>query len=298
MKLTFSCMLGAVASQFIDNHGDFIVSKDNVMQLAKLSSNVYLNNVMSGYQTNFTNYTDLSIDKNSVKAVLFTGVPDVDVIAIKGTSMFDLYSCPNSIQFNYLSHHANDKYNDNLFFSCCKLPFDCQCNSTLCTSCKNCYKKSLNFEINYIKLLHTIVKNYMHNNKKPVIFTGHSLGGGLAAILANMYNKIAVSFQSPGDAHYIEMTDLPKNDQHVYHFGHDADPIFTGNCGSTCSLFGYNIETKSHTGKTCNYPAQQKLGIRESIWNHKIQYIINNIIVHWDTDMPTCSRVECQDCIA
>lgn len=288
------CTGALVYGAFIDNSGKLVVNFHNIRQLACLSSNAYLVPGSPDYiETEFGLVRDISLDNHTVKAVLFNN-GDVNVIAIKGTTVwtqaFNEHKCPASGYSDPVTpkgRRAGDKYNDNLLFTCCLTCRECPC------TCRECYKRQEN---NYVFILKTIVDSLSEMERKRVIFTGHSLGGALSSIVAGMYNKIAVAFSSPGDARYIEMAEIRHNQDQVYHFGHDADPIFTGRCGTTCNLFGYNIETRCHRGYTCEYPAKKKLGIRESIWNHKMQYIINNILVHWEDDFPECKRTECTEC--
>jgi lipase ATG15 len=132
---------------------------------------------------------------------------------------------------------------------------------------------------------------------EEIIFTGHSLGGAVASLLAIKYNKVGVGFQSPGDKHYANMINMDYSNSRIYHFGHNADPIFMGDCGSTCNILGYNMYTKCHVGKSCVYNAKDKLKIGESLWNHRIHFVIDNVISQWKDDMPECQLSnDCNDC--
>ena len=200
---------------------------------------------------------------------------------------------------------TNDKVNDNLYFSCCFYKHIESCKECMYkdenTCCKACYKSSAKYSYNYMNIADNIVskiKEYVDFENSLVIFTGHSLGGTLASMMGLTYNKTAVAFESPGDKHYIDLVGLgdTRSDK-IYHFGHDADPLFIGNCGMTCSSLGYYVNTKCHVGNTCSFRSKEKLGYGESILKHRIDYIINNIIPHWETDFPECVKVEdCVDC--
>ena len=285
---------------------DFQINYYNVRQLAILSANAYLQQ-SEFRESDATFVSDLSIDNDSVRALLFN-LHETYVIAIKGTSLYSLTSRANSDSFSIaevsknvctdlnhtcadLSHHYLDKLNDNMLFSCC-----IHCDANDCTECS---KESLKNPQNYIVMLDTIIQNNAEIfNKHPVVFTGHSLGGALSSIMAQKHNKLAVCFESPGDLRYIQMSGAGggHSDKHVYHFGHNADSLFIGNCGSTCSVLGYYIQTKCHSGFTCEYNSQEKLGLRDSLWNHQINFVIDNIIPHWEKEMPECLyRKECSD---
>ena len=200
---------------------------------------------------------------------------------------------------------TNDKVNDNLYFSCCFYKHIESCKECMYkdenTCCKACYKSSAKYSYNYMNIADNIVskiKEYVDFENSLVIFTGHSLGGTLASMMGLTYNKTAVAFESPGDKHYIDLVGLGDiHSDKIYHFGHDADPLFIGNCGMTCSSLGYYVNTKCHVGNTCSFRSKEKLGYGESILKHRIDYIINNIIPHWETDFPECVKVEdCVDC--
>lgn len=303
-----------------------ILKYETVYELAKMSNNVY-HSIGSKYWLNTTLdiVENRTIENNTVKAYLFTNnEKDKIVISFKGTSIYwtnynslDTQSIPdeNSIgilQNEYetctLSTSANDKYNDNLFFSCCfykqsslfKVCDGCQeLGNSEC--CSKCYNSSIEYDKNYINMVRKIIDNVKIDydfDKVDVYFTGHSLGGMLASIASIIYDKPAVTFETPGDIHYIKRSGIDdKGSNKIYHFGHNGDPLFIGKCGSTCSMVGYNINTKCHSGFTCLYDAKQKLGYTESIFNHRIEYIIKNVIPQWEHDFPECIiDTECTEC--
>jgi len=74
-------------------------------------------------------------------------------------------------------------------------------------------------------------------------FTGHSLGGGLAALLANTYGSTAVTFEAPGDLLYSQRLGLGAAGN-VYQFGRGSDPLFMGTCGWACKRIGYFMESQ------------------------------------------------------
>jgi putative lipase involved disintegration of autophagic bodies len=301
------CILGS--AKFLTDRGDLKMSYDNILELAKMANNVYINHEDTRWMNvSLEEVYDMSIKDDSLRVFLFRG-DNTNVIAIKGTSLYwslKRERCKRE-DINVLSTYYNDKYNDNLYFSCCYYKQSNLFNK--CDSCeeekrgeccKECYKRSENIDDNYLKIGSEIVENIkkkINFDKDEVLFVGHSLGGGVASLLAVKYNKVGVAFQSPGDRHYMDMIGMDYKDKKVYHFGHDGDPIYTGECGSTCYMLGYNIYTKCHIGNTCMYNAKEKLNIGSSLWNHRIGYVIDYIISKWEEDMPSCIKeLDCNEC--
>lgn len=301
-----------------------ILNWSDIYELGKMSHNAYIDTDDNRWlNTSLNNVLNISIERDTVKAYLFSNNDKTkNVIAIKGTTIYlgllrsldtiellEDRSINNEIlKFGKLSTISNDKWNDNLFFSCCFNTEtnikDCLCDEfekNIC--CIKCYRDSLKFEKNYLTILNTImenVKNLIDINNSELIFTGHSLGGVLASYLGIKYNKLTVTFESPGDMHYFLLSDIINKNfdyNNIYHYGHNADPIFMGDCGSTCNLLGYRIETKCHVGNTCLYDAKSKLNFTESIFNHRIDVILKNIIPNWKDNLPECKTdKECVDC--
>jgi lipase ATG15 len=172
--------------------------------------------------------------------------------------------------------------------------------------CKSCFEKSLKYKLNYFvigkQILHDVNRLIDFNNSK-VILTGHSLGGALATMLGLVFDKTAVSFESPGERNYMEKAGISYKksaEQNIFHIGHNADIIFTGKCNgrlSWCRTGGYFINTKCHLGKVCEYDTINKLGMSESIFTHKIQFVIDSVITQWNDTIPSCKQShDCQDC--
>lgn len=286
---------------------------NNILNLANMSHVVYYDNYEWGH--------NISSDKDGVKAYVFSNQDEtVNVVAFKGTTVDIIHSLE--------SVGGMDKKNDNLFFSCCyyKQVRNLECPSQeqssngifggkqICDiedSYRNCsmecYKDSLNYEYNYYNIGKNIIdawKSSINFENSLVIFSGHSLGGALATMMGITYNKYVVTFESPGEKHYIDLAGLKYTDENIkniYHYGHNADIIFTGKCKgglSLCKLGGYTIETKCHIGNVCEYDVINKLNIRESIFTHKIKYVIDNVITQWNDTLPSCEiKKECQECL-
>jgi lipase ATG15 len=327
----FSTIFSRVTSLDFEN----ILLYSNILEFGKMSYNVYYD-IGSDNWLNVTllNVTDISITNDTVRAYLFSNdLGTENVVAFKGTSTYwttlsldnsnnldnllQNTNTNNQIEINSLTAE-NDKFNDNLYYSCCYYKqsniFTCnnECNNLgdlnpfnrgkIC--CENCYKDSVHLDNNYIHYIYKIMENVdkIIEKDSKIVFTGHSLGGTLATLAGIIYNKPVVSFQSPGDLHYFTrigfINDFNRlNFSNIYQFGHNGDPLFMGDCGSTCSLLGYNINTKCHVGKTCLYDSRKKLSISESLLNHRIEYVINTIIPKWENDFPNCTfESSCIDC--
>lgn len=307
----------------------FEMSYSNIYNLAIMSHNVYYDDNKKWYNSTFNNTEDISKDNDTVKVYLFSSEDfKTHIISIKGTSTY-FSKNENVILYNSI---YNDKLNDNLMYSCCfykqsnifnKIE---ELNNEKCwdkeiqnkeqiilkteKTCKNkCFKALNEYKLNYISITKQIIENlkqYIKFENDEILFTGHSLGGSLATIMGVMYNKIAISFESPGVKNFLKKSNILNKEinldnlQNIYNFGHNADIIFTGKCNgklSLCYLGGYNIETKCHIGKVCEYDAINKLNISESIFTHKLKYVIEKIMPEWEHDFPECKfNNSCIDC--
>lgn len=152
---------------------------------------------------------------------------------------------------------------------------------------------------------------------------GHSLGGALAALVGTAYGIPVVTFEAPGEASAGKRLSLPippsqpllTNPEKgefesgfgddikipIYHFGHTADPIFTGDCNSflsTCQISGYFFETKCHTGHTCTYDTVADHHWINWIGNHRIPVVIDSVLKKYP-ETAKCVPVDksCEDCM-
>ena len=322
-KISFSTMNNSINNWFE-------MSYFNIYNLAIMSHNVYYDDNNKWYNSTFNYTNDISKDNDTVRAYLFSSEDlKTHIISMKGTSTY--FGKNNYIQL-YNSIY-NDKFNDNLFYSCCfyeqsnmfnKID---ELNNEKCWStdtqnqkkdqiilksekiCKpKCFKALNEYKLNYITISKQIIENIkqiINFENNEILFTGHSLGGSLATTMGLIYNKPAISFQSPGIKNFLYQSGILNkvnlnNLENIYNFGHNADIIFTGKCNgklSLCYLGGYNIETKCHIGKVCEYDAINKLNISESIFTHKLKYVIEKIIPNWKNDFPECKfNNNCTDC--
>lgn len=287
---------------FTFNQNNLHIDYNNVKNMALLSYNAYLelddnNWEKVPYETNKT----ISNNFDTIRGYLFKK-DTVNIIAIKGTTI-------NFVPF-ILNTVKNDRFNDNMFFSCCYYKqineFNKYLNQSICNGnanekiCnKQCYKESLGIDLNYINVITEIIemiKKDINFDIETVIFTGHSLGSFLANIMGMKYNKQVIGFDSPGTRHYVEMLNLIGKTDQIYNFGHTADSIMHGDCQSLCKTWGYNLDTECHIGNTCIYDSKKKLGYFDSIRYHQLKWIIDYILPYWIDDFPECIyNKECKE---
>lgn len=295
------------------------INYENIRTLATMSYDAYYNINDTYWIDPITNKTrDIRHSDETVHAYLFSdSTGETNIISFKGTSLGII----GDISYN-------DKFNDNLFYSCCYYEEsrmfdrnDCECTkeASICErqgqieglvsskKCYNrCYRNMTRYSNNYYQIAKGIIENAMLLiGKKNIVLTGHSLGGTLASLMGLTYSFPAVTFNSPGEMRYAKASGLKYDPSHlnkIYHFGHNADTIFTGKCNgilSWCYIAGYIVETKCHLGHTCEYNATGELGISESILTHPMKYIMNNILPNWEKGMPKCisnTQNNCSDC--
>ncbi|GAA5967298.1 hypothetical protein JCM11641_000505 [Rhodosporidiobolus odoratus] len=220
------------------------------------------------------------------------------VVSIKGTSAFIVGGGSGTAK--------NDKTNDNLLFSCCCARVDWSW-STVCDcydggySCKeDCVEHAVITKSAYYPVATNLFNNisaiYPHSQ---IWLVGHSLGGGLAAMLSRTYGVPAVAFESPGDLLPAQRLHLPLppvnnpnsthppppkrniEDELTTHIFHTADPIPMGVCTgaiSTCAIAGFALESRCHTGKTILYDTVGRLGWSVDVRTHPIHVIIEQLL--------------------
>lgn len=286
------------------NNIDLPINYDTIKTMMLMSYNAYMEPDDPKWEKIEYNNTDISVNPKDIQAYLFSDeTKKFNVIAIKGTTI----SYIPMILSNFKSPAPHDKYNDNLFFSCCfykqsKL-FKNFCdddNSNKYECNKECYKNSTQLPTNYLNMLNILIKNVQKEidfENSNIYFTGHSLGGFLATSLGLSYNKQVITFDSPGGKHFFDLTNFDySNDKKIYNFGHNADSIMHGHCGTLCWTWGYIVETECHVGNSCIYDSKEKLGMSDSLRSHQLEYIINNILPNWKSDFPECKyRYNCTD---
>jgi lipase ATG15 len=275
---------------------DLPINYNTIKNMMLMSYDAYMDTNDSKWDKVDYNLTgDISVSPNDIKGYLFSDETKThNIVAIKGTSISFIPMFLN--MFN--STVTNDKFNDNLFFSCCYYKESklfnnyCTDDSTSKYDCKrSCYENSTSIDKNYITMLPIImdnIKKVIDFDNSNVYFTGHSLGSFLANIMGMKYNKQVIGFDSPGTRHYIKMLNLTGNTNRIYNFGHTADSIMHGDCQSVCKTWGYNLDTECHIGNTCIYDSKKKLGYFDGIRYHQLKWIIDYILPHWENDFPEC----------
>ncbi|GAA5915826.1 triglyceride lipase ATG15 [Sporobolomyces salmoneus] len=223
------------------------------------------------------------------------------VVSIKGTSAFIVGGGTDTSK--------NDKINDNLLFSCCCARVDwswstvCDCYDSPGVCKQDCLEHAVMTKSAYyptaIDLYNNISAIYPDSQ---IWLSGHSLGGGLAAMLSRTYGVPSISFESPGDLLpsrrlHLPLPPPPSNsssnssvskqptrslqDELTTHIFHTADPIPMGVCTgtiSTCAIGGFALESRCHTGKTILYDTVGRLGWSVDIRTHPIHIIIDYLL--------------------
>lgn len=287
-----------------------VTDKDTIVTLAYMAANAYVDIPYQGDWTNVTSpWNDtmhLGWDSDGVRGHVFaTDDEQLVVIAIKGTSAAVFDSGGETV--------PKDKINDNLLFSCCCARISyywntvCDCYTGKSYTCnQDCLERELYSRERYYKAVLDVYRNVTALYPTANIWvTGHSLGGSLASLLGRTYGLPVVSFEAPGDMlatkrlHLPQPPGVPRWDEHIWHFGHTADPIFMGLCngaGSSCWVAGYAMETRCHSGLECTYDVVTDKGWHVSMLNHRIHTVIDDIILAYNTT-PVCSVPDmCFDC--
>lgn len=294
MKLTYLLSKSGLFTTSIINQMFFsfdvkndILSFKNVLNLAKMSNNAYYIDT-TDYWIPIPPYNWTELENDYIKGYVFVdNSTKTYIVSFKGTNILP-----------YEKTRKYDKYNDNLYFSCCFNQTNYNYNLS-CKECnKKCYKETLNDQNNYINIAKSMMDTLSSKidfNNNTIIFTGHSLGGAIATYMGILYNKTVVTFQTPGEKHYLSQIgkETKKRYDNIYHFGHTNDPIFTGDCGWWCKMAGYTIQTYCHIGYVCKYNTSGY----SSLLKHRMTYVIDNMLNTWNGSIPECKyEIDCDDC--
>ncbi|KAF9395938.1 putative lipase atg15 [Podila verticillata] len=283
-----------------------ITDKGTVVQLAKMNYNSYTQVASPGWYDleGGTVNSTFGWEEDGVRGHVFSS-PDNStlIIAIKGTALALIGGGGGTA--------PKDKLNDNLLFSCCCAKVDrtwksvCGCNRGGYQCDQTCVEDSVNSDDVYYNVAMTILWTVqdMYPGAK-VWLTGHSLGGGLTALLGLTFGVPTVTFEAPGDRLAAQRLHLPMppainwDDFPLYHLGHTADPVFQGICTgprSSCYLTGFAMESKCHTGRTCVYDTVGEDKWRVDIRSHRLLDVIEGVVKV--KDVPVCKQeVGCEDC--
>ncbi|KAI9137292.1 Alpha/Beta hydrolase protein, partial [Paraphysoderma sedebokerense] len=284
--------------------------KETILSLAGMTANAYTEPTRSDWidlNPDYHTNTSFGWNDSGIRGYVFASEnDDLLVVAIKGTSaaFMGIGGGPTG---------GNDKINDNRMFSCCCARVDrtwrpvCDCYTGVGGVCNmTCIKQNADFEGSYYRagkdIFGAVSQLYPH---ATIWFTGHSLGGALSALLGLTFNLPAVSFEAPGELMYAQRLGLPippdMSVLPIYHFGHNADPVFLGSCRgprSSCYFAGYAIETKCHLGHKCQYNVRESANPTVDIRHHRIHEVINYVIKPWP-GVAKCKPVQknCRDCV-
>jgi lipase ATG15 len=295
--------------------GPNVTDKETVLSFARMASNAYILEPHTGHWVDVGggfNYTeDFGWESDGLRGHIFADTENSTVvIGLKGTS---------PAVFDGSETTANDKLNDNLFFSCCcgqggqllwRQVCDCQTSAYTCNS--TCLVTALRDKNRYYyaaqDLYHNVTELYPH---AEIWMAGHSLGGAVSSFLGLTYGHPAVTFEAVPEAMPASRLGLPVPPGHQigslqqremtggFHFGHTADPVYMGQCNSatsSCTIGGYAMQSVCHTGFKCVYDTVSDLGWRVGIGTHKIVGVIRDIIEKYPEPAKCEQYVNCTDC--
>ncbi len=284
---------------------------ETVANFARMTSNAYVARVFAGWR-NVTDY-DLADgfgwDEPGLRGYIFVNrAKSIVITSFKGTSIF--LGGGDTV--------SRDKDQDNKMFSCCCGRVDiswipvCGCYSggylsRSNTCAETCLKDALRSDPDsYFLQAQAIVDQLRQIYPTAKLwFTGHSLGGAVANLMALANEETAsIAFEAPGEALYARRMGLIPNQEvadslppPIWNFGVSTDPIFMGRCNgvtSSCYHSGYALETGCHTGHDCIWEREG----REDVGTHRIDWIIDNIInADPPPPHPRCKPIRnCVDC--
>lgn len=296
-----------------------VTDKETVLAFARMSNDAYYLAPDDGQWQDIGggfNYTeDFGWESDGLRGHVFADVTNKTVvIAMKGTSLPFI---------DPIGTIGNDKLNDNLLFSCCcgqdgrwwwSKVCDCK-TAEYQVGNRSCIRDAIREKTRYYhlaqELYHNITTYYPKSN---IWLAGHSLGGSVASLLGLTVGQPVVTFEAPADAMAAARLGLPtppglrigadaygtRASTGVYHFYHTADDIPMGKCNavnSVCTLGGYAMEAKCHTGHTCVYDT-----IADKNWssnarsNHGIVFVIEQVLEAYDKPAECVAERDCHDC--
>lgn len=268
-----------------------LTDRQTVITLAKMSSNAYVTPGGAGWYTlndwNASMPFGWEPDADGLRGHVFADEKNETVIiSIKGTSAGVLGSGGPTAK--------NDKFNDNLLFSCCCARVDfswtpvCDCYAGGYKCGQTCLEDALVSESVYATVGTNLYNNitYMYPNA-TIWLTGHSLGGAVSSLIGLSFGAPAVTYESPGELlpasrlHLPLPPGMPANLSGITHVYHTADPIAMGVCNgpySSCYAAGFAMESKCHTGETILYDTVRVKGWSVDVRTHRIEEVIDKVL--------------------
>ncbi|WWD16579.1 hypothetical protein CI109_101007 [Kwoniella shandongensis] len=269
-----------------------MTDRQTIITLAKMTSNAYVTPDSGEWwpvgDWNATLPFGWDRDADGLRGHVFADPKnETVVISIKGTSAGVLGSGGPTAK--------NDKFNDNLLFSCCCARVDfswtpvCDCYRGGWKCEQTCLEDALVAESVYATVGTNLYNNvtYMYPNA-TIWLVGHSLGGSVSSLIALSFGAPAVTFEAPGERlaaqrlHLPLPPGMPSNLTGITHVYHTADPIPMGACNgaySGCYAAGFALESKCHTGQTILYDTVTVKGWAVDVRTHRIGEIINKVLV-------------------
>lgn len=282
-----------------------ITDKQTVVNLAKMTSDAYIFdpgesgwlNTSLGF--NFTSRFGWS--EEGLRGHVFTTEDNSTVVvSFKGTTIDPR---------DKLS--GRDRINDNKLFSCCcgaQNPWRyapvCNCSTGFNQCDSNCLTSVLLQNDTYYDAALYMFNEFQSRYPGAAFWTtGHSLGGSLASLIGMTLNIPAVTFEAPPErlpAQRMGLIPAPTTERHTaYHFGNTGDPIYMGECNgllSACAIWGFVFDSKCSTGSRCEYDTRKDKGWSSNVGNHRINYVIENVLQAYDS-VPKCeAQAGCVDC--
>ncbi|EIW66796.1 hypothetical protein TREMEDRAFT_45618 [Tremella mesenterica DSM 1558] len=322
---------GWLAPDYADQEGEWddvevmgpdVRDRQTLMTLAKMASNAYVlpdggEWYPLGEQWNASTPIGWEPDADGLRGHVFADPNNETVIiALKGTSagVFGIGG-PTA---------KNDKFNDNLLFSCCCARVDfswstvCDCYSGGYRCEQQCLEDALVSDSVYATVGTNLYNNitYMYPNA-TIWLVGHSLGGAVSAMIGLSFGVPVVTYEAPGERLPAERLHLPlppgmpSEKTGITHLYHTADPIPMGACTggySGCYAAGFALESKCHTGQTILYDTVTVKGWSVDVRTHRIGEVINKLLAEpWpgtenDTELKhggvpkQAPETECVDC--
>ncbi|ORY27443.1 Alpha/Beta hydrolase protein [Naematelia encephala] len=289
-----------IAPDYNDADGDWedveveapdMTDRQTLITIAKMTSNAYVLPESAEWWPvggwNATMPVGWEKDADGLRGHVFADPTNSTVIiSLKGTSAGVLGAGGPTAK--------NDKYNDNLLFSCCCARVDfswstvCDCFAGGWKCGQTCLEDALVADSVYATVGTNLYNNvsYMYPNAN-IWLAGHSLGGSLAALIALSFGAPAIGIEAPGERlaaqrlHLPLPPGMPSEKTGITHIYHTADPIPMGVCTGTysgCYAAGFALESKCHTGQTILYDTVTVKGWAVDVRTHRIGEIIDKVL--------------------